>query len=160
MKEEREKLAASLNERRQQTQALELAEDTLGKDLLAALMQEVKVLPDVWQKLNEEQQGNSIDRMRRQVEALVVKTIGILSAKSMVQVAADIESIAIKDGTKAVLKISGRNTHDSMNQLYESVGQGVFVTLANVEQFLGGMDDVKPEPDQRGLGLGHEYGPD
>ncbi|MBG4490135.1 DNA translocase FtsK, partial [Pseudomonas aeruginosa] len=41
-----------------------LAAETLGRDLLQALLQEVRVLPDVWPKLTEKKQADVIDRLR------------------------------------------------------------------------------------------------
>lgn len=56
----------------------QMTADTVGKDLLGALVTEIKLLPDVWQKLPKAKQNDVIDRLRNRVEEnvkMVVFTI-------------------------------------------------------------------------------------
>ncbi|HHM8009580.1 hypothetical protein [Pseudomonas aeruginosa] len=57
-----------------------LAAETLGRDLLQALLQEVRVLPDVWPKLTEKKQADVIDRLRSTVERTVKYAVKLISA--------------------------------------------------------------------------------
>lgn len=40
---------------------------TIGSDLLQALVQEIKLLPDVWPKLSQKKQDDVIERLRKRV---------------------------------------------------------------------------------------------
>ena len=45
--------------------------DSIGKDLLSALVTEVKLMPDTWPKLSQKRQDDIIDRLRKRVESSV-----------------------------------------------------------------------------------------
>lgn len=46
---------------------LHMTAETLGKSLLQGLIQEIRILPDVWQKLSEAKQTDVIERLEQQV---------------------------------------------------------------------------------------------
>ncbi|MBH8841664.1 cell division protein FtsK [Pseudomonas aeruginosa] len=46
---------------------MNMTADTLGKSLLQGLIQEIRIMPDCWQKLPEAKQQDIIDRLERQV---------------------------------------------------------------------------------------------
>jgi len=136
---------------------LSMTSETLGRDLLQALVQEIKLLPDVWTKIAKAQQDDVIDRLRNRVETNVKMAVHLISAEGRTVVAGDLDQITIKDGVKAVVKFSSAtpNLHD----LYEASGKAVLVVVANPAQHTGGMDEVRGEADQRAIDLGHEYKP-
>ncbi|MFO1881018.1 hypothetical protein QOT71_22565 [Pseudomonas aeruginosa] len=78
-----------------------LAAETLGRDLLQALLQEVRVLPDVWPKLTEKKQADVIDRLRSTVERTVKYAVKLISAGERPAIGGILESVAIKEGIKA-----------------------------------------------------------
>ena len=43
---------------------LNMTAQTIGKDLLAAVVQEMKLMPDVWQKMSEDKQQDVIERKK------------------------------------------------------------------------------------------------
>ncbi|QLG87676.1 H-NS histone family protein [Chitinibacter bivalviorum] len=129
--------------------------ETVGKDLLNALMQEIRLLPDVWQKLSKAKQDDVIDRLRNRVESNIKMAVHTLASAGRTVVAGDLEQITIKDGVKAVVKF-GAST-PNLHQLYEASSKAVLVVVANPGDHTGGMDEVTGESDQRGLDLGHEY---
>lgn len=131
--------------------------DTLGKDLLGALVAEIKLLPDPWQKLSKAKQDDVIDRLRARVESNVKMAVHMLAAEGRVTIAGDLDQITIKDGVKAVVKFGfgAANLHE----LYEVAGKAVLVVVANAADHTGGMNDVTGESDQRAMDLGHEYKP-
>ncbi|MED5006200.1 hypothetical protein TTP92_11295 [Pseudomonas aeruginosa] len=57
-----------------------IAAESLGRDLLQALLQEVRALPDVWQKMSEQRQAAVIERMRATVERTVKHAVKLISA--------------------------------------------------------------------------------
>lgn len=129
--------------------------DTIGKDLLQALVQEIKLLPDVWVKIPKAKQDDVIDRLRNRVETNVKMAVHMLAAEGRTVVAGDLDQITIKDGVKAVVKF-GTNAAN-LHELYEVAGKSVLVVVANAADHTGGMSDVQGESDQRAMDFGHEY---
>ncbi len=60
---------------------LSMTAETIGRDLLQALVQEIKLLPDVWQKLSQKKQDDVIDRLRNRVETNVKMAVHSLRAR-------------------------------------------------------------------------------
>lgn len=129
--------------------------DTIGKDLLQALVLELKLLPEPWPKLAKKKQDDIIDRLRNRVETNVKMAVHLLAAEGRTVVAGDLDQITIKDGVKAVVKFS--SAAPNLHELYDVAGKAVLVVVANAADHIGGMDEVQGEVDQRGLDLGHEY---
>lgn len=125
--------------------------DSIGKDLLGALLAEIKLLPDPWQK----KQDDVIDRLRSRVQTNVSMAVHMLAAEGRTCVAGDLDQITIKDGVKAVVKFSAGAAN--LHELFEVAGKAVLVVVANAADHTGGMDDIKGESDQRAMDLGHEY---
>lgn len=136
---------------------LGMAAETIGKDILGALAQEIKMLPDVWQKTSESKQNDVIDRLRKRVENNVKMAVHLIASNGRSVVTGDLEQVTIKDGVKATIKFS--SSAASIASLYESTGKAVLVVVGGSEEFMGGMDAVKGESDQRAMDLGKEYDP-
>lgn len=135
------------------TETESVASDSMGKDLLAFLVQEFKAMPKPWQQLSEHEQNLVLDRARYMVEAIVHDAISILSGNGWISVLADIEGIAIKDHTKVTLRVSRDNSEIAMHELYGSRNQPCRVVLCSPESYTGGMDAIKGEADQRAIDL-------
>lgn len=135
----------------QPTTVVSLAAETLGRDLLQALLQEVRVLPDVWPKLTEKKQADVIDRLRSTVERTVKYAVKLISAGERPAIGGILESVAIKEGIKATFKVSQFDPlrHD----LIDRAGKVCMLVVADAEEYLQGMDTVAPDPDQSALAL-------
>ncbi|MBX9637171.1 MAG: hypothetical protein K2Q45_06435 [Nitrosomonas sp.] len=135
----------------------QMTADTVGKDLLGALVQEIRLLPDVWPKLPKKKQDDVIDRLRKRVEENVNMAVFTLAAQDRTVVAGSLDQITIKDGVKAVIKFGIKSPN--LDGLYEAASDGkdVLVVVAGVEEHTGGMNEIQGEDDQRGMDLGHEY---
>ena len=129
--------------------------DTIGKDLLGALLAELRLLPKPWEQLAQAKQDDVIDRLRKRVETNVKMAVHLLAADGRTVVAGALEQITIKDGVKAVVKFGAGapNLHD----LFDVAGKEVLVVVANAADYTGGMDEAHGESDQRAMDLGHEY---
>jgi hypothetical protein len=134
-------------------ETMTMTADSVGRDLLQALLQEIKLLPDVWPKIPKAKQDDVIDRLRERVETKVKMAVHLISAEGRTVVAGDLDQITIKDGVKAVIKFSA--SAPSLHELYESSGKAVLVVVANPGAHTGGMDEIKGEADQRAMDLGH-----
>lgn len=136
-------------------ETLAMTATTIGRDILAALVQEIKLLPDVWVKTPQSKQDDVIERLRKRVDENVKMAVHLIASNGRTVVAGDLEQITIKDGAKAVIKI-GRGA-ESLHELYEAQGQQVLVVVSGAQEHTGGMDEVRGESDQRAMDLGQEY---
>ena len=134
---------------------LSMTSETVGRDILSALVQEIKLLPKPWVSLSEAKQNDVLDRLRKRVDDNVRMAVHLISSEGRTVVAGDLDQITIKDGVKAVIKFSSATPN--LHELYESGGKAVLVVVANPGQYTGGMNDVAGESDQRAMDLGHEY---
>ena len=123
--------------------------DTIGRDLLSALVTEIKLLPKPWQALSEAKQDDIIERLRARVETNVRMAVHLIAAQGRSTIVGDLESVAIKDGIKAVFKVSAGN--ESRHDLFDAVGKACLLVVADAGAHLGGMDEVQPDPDQRDI---------
>ncbi|MCW3543071.1 DNA translocase FtsK [Burkholderia cenocepacia] len=134
---------------------LQMTADSIGKDLLSALVTEMKLMPDIWVKLSEKKQNDVIDRLRARVEHNVKMATHLIASDGRIVVQGDLDQITIKDGVKAVVKFGG--SQPNLHELYEASGKTVLVVVANPSEHTGGMDEIRGESDQRGFDLGREY---
>ena len=95
--------------------------DSIGKDLLSALLSEIRLLPKPWDQIAKSKQDDIIDRLRKRVETNVKMAVHLLSSQGRTVVVGDLEQITIKDGAKAVIKI-GRSA-ESLHDLYDAQGK-------------------------------------
>lgn len=133
---------------------LSMTSDTIGKDLLSAIVQEIRLLPDVWVKLPKGKQEDIITRMRDRVTANVRMAVHLIASQERTAAVGDLEQITIRNGIKAVIKIEGGA--ESLHDLYYAQGKAVLIVVADAADHAGGMDELKGEDDQRGPCFGHE----
>lgn len=134
---------------------LNMTAATVGKDLLSALVLELKMLPDTWVKLSQKKQDDILDRLRNRVDASVKMAAHLIAANGRTVVQGDLDKITIKDGAQAVIKIGKSVT--ALHDLAEAQGKAVLLVLNGDDNYTAGMDEVRGESDQRGLDLGKEY---
>ncbi|HEK0057212.1 TPA: cell division protein FtsK [Pseudomonas aeruginosa] len=130
---------------------LHMTADTLGKSLLQGLIQEIRILPDVWQKLSEAKQADVIERLEQQVRNAATIAVHTIAGAERETVYGKLESIAAKDKMKAVIVVnhSSPNKHD----LLDAVNEDCLLIIGGAAEFLDGMKDVKADPDQNPLDL-------
>lgn len=136
---------------------LAMTATTIGADLLQALVQEVKLLPDVWPKMSKAKQDDVIERLRKRVVHNVQMATHLIASDGRVTVVAELEQITVKDGIKAVLTMSKNDPN--RHGLIDCQGKTVLIALADAEAHMGEVAAVRGEEDQRAMDLGHEYDP-
>lgn len=129
--------------------AVEMAAETMTGDLLAALVDEFKTAPDVWQKMPEHQQQDVIYRLQQRIQENVREAVQIIASANRPTIVATVKSVTVKDGIKAVLTVpkSDAQRHD----LFDSAGMSVLLIVGGATEYYGGTEKVKPDPDQPAL---------
>jgi len=125
-----------------------MATHTLGADLMALVLQEVKVLPNVWPKLNQRQQGDVIDRVRAGVDEAVRKAVQIIMANGRDVIICELEDISIKKRVVAKIEISKGNSPEVLDDAFHSYGKPCLLIISNFQDYMGGMEDIRPTKDQ------------
>jgi hypothetical protein len=127
------------------TTSASIAADTMTGDLLAALIDEFKHAPDVWQKMSEATQSDVIFRVRNRVRHAVKDAVHIIASANRPTIVGTVESVTIKDGIKAVISLS--KTDPQRHALADAAGSAILMVVAS-DTYDGGTEEVKPEPDQ------------
>ncbi|EOD1580067.1 TPA: DNA translocase FtsK, partial [Pseudomonas aeruginosa] len=130
---------------------MNMTADTLGKSLLQGLIQELRIMPDCWQKLPEAKQQDIIDRLERQVRNAATIAIHTIAGGDRDTVYGKLESFTAKDKVKAVFTVSPSSPNQE--QLFGAVHQDCLLVIGGAAEFLDGMKDVKADPDQNPLDL-------
>ncbi len=129
-----------------------LAADNMGKAILELVLQELRAAPDMWSRMSQKQQNETIDRARQSVQWAIAGAVNTITTQDQVSLGAVVDSLTIKDKIKLVLQVSRCNETETLNDLYQlGSGANVRVLLSNAEPYIGGMDLVVAEPDQREL---------
>lgn len=130
---------------------LQMASETLGRDLLQVCLQEMRDMPEVWTKMSEKRQSAVIERLASRVSTSVKAAVRILAAENRPTIDGILESVAVKDGIKATFKVSQHNPE--RHHLIDSVNKVCLLVVASAADHLDGMDEVKADPDQNPLDL-------
>lgn len=130
---------------------VEIAKSTMAGDLIAATLGELKAAPTVWQKMSEAQQQEVIDRVTNRVTHNIAQAVMMIAAENRPSIRAKLAAVTIKDDLKATVLLSRH--HPDRHEFIDSAGQEILIVLVNAEQFTGGKDDIKPDPDQPALPL-------
>lgn len=122
------------------------ASESAGTTLLKALLNEIQQMPKPWEETPEREQAVVIDRLRRAVDSSVRGLVRVIAGGSFPHIPATVESVAFKDGVKAVLTLS--KGQDGTHALADATGGQAMVVLASAQEFLEGMERVQAENDQ------------
>lgn len=139
----------------QQKDIREMTADTIGADILQALVQEIKLLPDLWAKMPKRKQDDVINRLRARVEHNVRMAVHLIASDNRTTIIGDLEQVTSKDGIKAVFKISSASK--GRHHLFDTVGKACLIVIADADDSVGGMDEIQGEDDQRAMNLNQEY---
>lgn len=129
--------------------AVDLAAANLGHDMLDALVAELEKMPEAFAKLPQHGQEAVIRRLDHAVRQVVTKALAILFHGEYPACRAVLESIAIKDGIKAALKIARTEHH--LIELAEHVGTPVVVVMAQPDMYFDRMGEIRGRKDQPDL---------
>jgi len=122
-----------------------------SRDLLEALVLEIKLQERPWDAMPQAMQDEVIERLRRRVETNVAKAVRLIVSDDQVVMPATVESVTFKEGVKAVLKISRHavGRHD----LADCEGSDVVVVIVDPKIYMQGTHEIKGTPDQKEIGV-------
>jgi len=117
---------------------LGMTADTVGKDLLSALVAELKLMPEPWQKMPKRKQNDIIDRLRDRVAANVKMAVHLISASGRIVVSGGVA--AHTAGMDEIQGEDDQRSFDLGNEYHDNDG--------------GGMQRYADDRDIEGEGLG------
>ncbi len=107
-------------------------------DLMGVVINTCKALPNVWQKLNEEQQQDFIDSIDKQIKELVISCVKTIAADDRPYVLAKVAQVTFKGPVEAKMVIA-RNLDGSMpsgaHDIADQTGQQVMIILPSIEDY-------------------------
>ena len=127
-----------------------IARETMLGDLMNSMLDEVKAIPDVWQKLPQYKQDQVLARIEGRSRTILGRVVEIIAADARPSIPANVESVTVKDGIKAVLAVS--RSSPQRHDLVDAQGSAVMIVIADAEPYTGG-DKPKSQKDQRALAL-------
>lgn len=134
---------------------IELTADNLGRDLLATVIDELQKARYSWSELSEVQQNASIERLRQQCRHIITEGLNVLFRGAFPACEATLDSITVKRGLQVKLSIAkgARNWHE----VIEAEGLKVLLVIADPDQYMEHMDEVKARAGQGDLFEGAGY---
>ena len=125
--------------------AVNVAAETMLTDLMSTMLDELKLIPDCWQKLSQKKQDDALHRIENRLRDNISQAVNIIAADGCAVVYADVEQVVFKDGIKCVLKLGMSNP--ARHDLADAVGHPVLIVVGDSNQFMGG-DLPQADPDQ------------
>lgn len=123
--------------------------ETIAGDLLGMLVKQLKLLPDIWVKVNEHEQRDFIARMRENVYGSVRQAVKLIASNNRITVQADLKKVVFADEVQAVFTIGMRDP--GRLELADSRGKACLIVVTDAQAHMGGAEDVKPMKDQPDL---------
>jgi len=125
--------------------------ETMHGDFVKFVVDEMIALPDVWQKISEEGQGEILDRLKKRAQFLIEDAVKHIADNGFQSAIAKVDSVTFKDGAKIVLK-APINGNAAVHDLAESSGETVKVVLCGAEAFTTDQSSMpEADKDQRDL---------
>ncbi|SPK73692.1 conserved protein of unknown function [Cupriavidus taiwanensis] len=130
-------------------EVIEMTSETVAGDLLKGILQELRLLPDIWPKLSEDEQQAIIDRCRERVTRNVREAVKLIASAGRVTVVGDLKKVSLADKVEAVFALPMRDP--ALADLCEARGKACLIVVANSGEHMGGVDDVLVDPRQMQL---------
>lgn len=122
---------------------------TMGHDIVATLLNELRKMPGHWPTLNAEYQQRTVEEFKQKISEMVRKSIGFMLTSEFAAVPAKLENLNRGKSIKASLTVS--NTAMFRHALFDAQGSNVLVVIADPAQWLTRMDDIKARGNQLDL---------
>lgn len=127
--------------------AMDAAGEHLGRDLLTAVLDEVKTMQNVWQKMSEHDQEQSLFRLKNRIRSSVSEAVRIIASKNRPELRAHVKKVVFSDsGVEGQLTISKKQI--GRHDLSDAQGEDVLIVISNVDEYSNTMDEVTADPQQ------------
>lgn len=129
----------------------------LGRDILSALVGQVKSQPDHWHRMNEITQKQQIDKMRDSVRTIVHHAVrSLVSGAQYTAIACKLDGLTFKEGIKGTFALE--SGAPGRHELADAIGQRALIVLADADAYMERIEDIKETADQMEL-FGGDYDP-
>lgn len=116
----------------------------LGRDILSAIVNELKTVPDHWHRMNEDTQKKTIARLQDRVQEIVTNAVRVLVTGSNFQaVAVKLEGLNFKDGIKGGFSLP--KGAPGRHELADAIDKQAVIVLADPSAFFERMKEVKAD---------------
>lgn len=129
--------------------AIALSADTMAHDFLAALLAELRQMPDHWLRLNEQLQQKIIERLKEKIRAGTEKAATMFLQGSFPAVSAELKGVTFGATIGATLAVARDALH--RHALSDAQGHKVLVIIADASRWTARMDEIKARADQLDL---------
>ena len=123
--------------------------ETIAGDLVSALVQEFRLLPDIWAKLGHEEQREIVDRIRERVRDNVREAVRLIASGDRMTIAAELRKVTFADKAEALFAISKRDP--AAMELCHVQGLTCLIVMADARQHMGGVDAEQKDVRQRDM---------
>lgn len=142
-------------EDRDPVEVVQLTAETLGRDILQAMLDEIK-LHVSWNGMPAAAQDQLIERLRKRTRTLIEEGLNVLFRGHYPAIPAELDSITIKNGITA--KITIAKGQKDWHELADAQGTQILLIVADPEQYAARMDEIKAVADQGDLFSGEYKG--
>lgn len=132
--------------------------ETIAGDLLAALLREFRLLPDIWVKVGHDEQQEIIERIRNRVTDNVREAVRLIASGDRMTVAAELKKVTFADKVEAVFSLAKRDP--AAMDLCHAQGLACLIVVADAGQHMGGTDAPQKDIRQKDMFEGTEKGSD
>ncbi len=140
------------------TETLELARETLVGDLRDIVLEAVRNIPKVWEKLSETEQLDWIDIVSRRVESVAADAVNIIAADGQQVFAVGLEKVERKDAIKGIFN-SPWDSHVWL-KLGEAQGGTIQIVPSSIAPYSGERAPPETAPDQPSLPMSDDDEPE
>lgn len=133
---------------------LEAAEAYVGRNMLEACVDELKIIQDPWSKLSQAKQDEAIRRLERRIQSSVRTAFKMMLTGEYPATRAELAGVKFTSkGIAATLHIDRNSTARHELADYAGLGADVVVIMADPEEYFAMMEDVIGDAEQLGLAL-------
>lgn len=122
-----------------------LAKETLTGDIAAFLIDRLRQFPKPYQQMSEKEQGEQIEMAKTAARELVSRAVSIIASGGRKTVQAELGKITVDKGLKAEIKANVT----AADELIAVQGMPILIVTNSDEEFCGGEDNLRADPDQR-----------
>lgn len=129
--------------------AIAIAGATMARDLVAAMLNEIRNMPALWSVMASDRQQQMIDALKDRAKKMVDICIANLARGTYPAVPATLEYVGNRKGIAASLTIA----KDALcrHELFDAQGSQVLVVIAKPEQWFQRIDEIRAKSDQADL---------